>query len=326
MILVVEDSADQQRLLKQMLTSAGYKEVHVTDNAAEALRILQEQPRSVELALVDFMLSSGDGIDLIREAHRIPELRDTPFILVTGRAGPEIIPQALEAGAADFIFKPFHWMELVARVRNALRLRMEISRRVARESELMTSQRELEEAFRKLEAISNLDSLTGVANRRKLDEHLDQEWRRAARQHKSLSVILADVDYFKEFNDRYGHLGGDEALRRVAQVILRAVHRPGDLVARYGGEEFMVVLPETPEAGAEHVAHLILAAVQHAAIPHERSPFGVITMSCGVACLTPETGQNPERLTRASDLALYRAKGNARNIASVYDKSMDGEV
>lgn len=147
MILVVEDSADQQRLIKQMLTSAGYKDVHLTDSVPEALRILKEQPASVELALVDFMLSSGDGIDLIREARRMPDLRDTPFLLVTGRAGPEIIPQALEAGAADFIFKPFHWMELVSRVRNALRLRMKISRRIAREAELITSQRELEEAF-----------------------------------------------------------------------------------------------------------------------------------------------------------------------------------
>lgn len=326
MILVVEDSADQQRLIKQMLTSAGYKDVHLTDSAAEAMRILKEQPASVELALVDFMLSAGDGIDLIREARRMPELRDTPFLLVTGRAGPEIIPQALEAGAVDFIFKPFHWMELVSRVRNALRLRMEIARRIAREAELITSQRELEDAFRKLESISNQDSLTGVSNRRKLDEHLETEWRRAVRQRKIISVILTDVDYFKEYNDRYGHLGGDEALRRVALIIGRAVHRPGDLVARYGGEEFMIVLPETPGSGAEHVAHMITASVQHAGIPHESSPFGVITMSCGVACMLPEAGQSPERITKAADLALYRAKRSERNHAALYSVEQDGEV
>lgn len=326
MILIVEDSADQQRLLKQMLTSAGYKDVHITDSAEEALRVLKEQPDAVELAIVDFMLSHGDGIDLIREARRMPDLKDTPFILVTGRAGPEIIPQALEAGAADFIFKPFHWMELISRVRNALRLRMEIARRIAREAELITSQRELEDVVRRLEMISNQDSLTGVANRRRLDDHIDQEWRRAIRQRKAISVILADVDYFKEYNDRYGHPGGDDALRRVAQIVMHAVHRPADLVARYGGEEFMIVLPETPASGAEHVAHMITAAVQHAGIPHEASPFGVVTLSCGVACLQPEAGQSPERLTKAADLALYRAKRSERNVAAIYTAEQDGEI
>lgn len=326
MILVVEDSADQQRLIKQMLTSAGYKDIRVTDSVAEALSLLREQPSALELALVDYGLSTGDGIDLIREARRIADLRDTPFILVTGRAGPEIIPQALEAGAADFLFKPFHWMELIARVRNALRLRMEISRRIAREAELITSQRELEEAFRRLETISNQDSLTGVANRRRLDEHLDQEWRRAARQAKPLSVILTDVDYFKEYNDRYGHLGGDDALRRVAHIVQKAVHRPADLVARYGGEEFMIVLPETPQVGAEHVAHMVTAAVHHAKIPHEASPFGVITLSCGVAAMIPAQGEAVERITKAADLALYRAKRSERNLAAVYDAEQDGPL
>ena len=165
-----------------------------------------------------------------------------------------------------------------------------------------------------LEALSTTDGLTGLSNRRRFDEFLDREWRRGVRQQSYISLILVDIDHFKEFNDYYGHQAGDECLQRVAGVLLRAVKRPGDLAARYGGEEFACVLSDTNPEGAVALARSIMEEINKLAIPHGRSPaVDRISVSCGVATLVPEKEQMSSELVRVADRLLYAAKEEGRN-------------
>lgn len=173
---------------------------------------------------------------------------------------------------------------------------------------------ELEAANRQLATLSTTDSLTQLANRRKFDEVWQTEWQRATRQGTPLAVIMLDVDFFKRYNDHYGHQAGDACLQQVASILSGGMHRAGELVARYGGEEFVLVLPGADRADACASAERIRAAVQAAAIAHADSPLGpVVTVSVGVAADTPRMGTHPEHLLRAADAALYRAKAQGRN-------------
>lgn len=173
--------------------------------------------------------------------------------------------------------------------------------------------RELDEANRKLASLSLTDGLTGIANRRYFDDHLDQEWKRAMRDTHPLSLIMIDIDQFKAYNDYYGHLAGDDCLRQVARVLKSIPARPGDLVSRYGGEEFALILPQTKD-GAMVLGEKCRAAVEGAGIPHNASSVkSVVTVSVGVATVVPDVGTEPAQLILAADQALYRAKILGRN-------------
>ncbi len=164
-----------------------------------------------------------------------------------------------------------------------------------------------------LKGLAATDALTGIPNRRSFDIALDRECRRAKRARKSVAVIVADVDHFKSYNDRYGHQAGDECLRRVAQAMSEVVQRPGDLLARYGGEEFAVILPDTDKAGAILVAENIRRAVEAQAIPHPGSSKGLVTISVGVSWMWMERDNIGPALLQEADQSLYEAKHNGRN-------------
>lgn len=171
----------------------------------------------------------------------------------------------------------------------------------------------LEQANRKLELLSNTDGLTGVANRRSFDRVLAEEWNRAQRAGTGLAVVMLDVDNFKQYNDRYGHLAGDDCLRELAQALVKAGRRAGELVARYGGEEFVVLLPHTGLHDALEAAERMQQEVWSLALQHAQTSPGIVTFSIGVASMVP-SGQNiPEDLVRQADAALYRAKESGRN-------------
>lgn len=171
---------------------------------------------------------------------------------------------------------------------------------------------------RQLEEQSKLDGLTGIPNRRLLEEHLHAEWRRAQRNGRPLSMIMVDIDYFKLFNDNYGHLAGDEALKLVADGLKKEAKRPGDLVARYGGEEFAVLLPETDLDGAACLAENLRARIEALNITHEYSPLiKQVTVSLGVAAVIPSHSLPMNILIERADKALYRAKQNGRNRVAV---------
>ena len=169
-------------------------------------------------------------------------------------------------------------------------------------------------ANQKLRLLATLDGLTQVANRRRLDEYLDQEWRRMKREQLPLSLIICDVDYFKLYNDKYGHQAGDDCLRWIAKTISKVVNRPGDLVARYGGEEFAIILPNTDTEGALNVAENIRLEVQNLKIPHGKSLINeFVTISLGVSTMIPQPETSPEGLISLADQALYQAKNQQRN-------------
>jgi diguanylate cyclase (GGDEF)-like protein/PAS domain S-box-containing protein len=180
-------------------------------------------------------------------------------------------------------------------------------------SERKLAECQLQEAFHTVEQLALVDGLTGVANRRLLDETLSREWMRAIRAGSPISLLLIDVDYFKMFNDLYGHLEGDRCLQCVAEAIQNVLRRPPDLLARYGGEEFVVVLPNTPGAGAEVMAAKVLAAVERCAIAHNGSPHARVTVSLGCATVMPTVNSDPTELLKAADAAMYVAKAQGRN-------------
>jgi diguanylate cyclase (GGDEF)-like protein len=168
-------------------------------------------------------------------------------------------------------------------------------------------------ANRALSMLAHQDGLTGLVNRRRFDELLDVEWRRARRDAQSISLLMIDVDYFKNFNDRYGHLQGDDCLRQLGGTLQSVIRRPADSAARYGGEEFVLLLPGTDAAGAMEVARLVHARLRAIAMPHGASPLSVVTASIGVGTLLPKSDLGHEKLLSIADDNLYRAKAAGRN-------------
>lgn len=197
------------------------------------------------------------------------------------------------------------------------RLTSHISRRIRTENKLRAAQAALIELNHSLEILASEDKLTGLANRRSLDRFLDIEFKRAKRLGSPLSLILIDVDFFKRYNDHYGHLAGDECLRIISQSIKRCVRRPADMTARYGGEEIAVVMPDTDELGARSVAESILHGIANERLQHLSNPFGIVTVSLGVAtCIPHDTDQDEKALICRADRALYLAKSQGRNRVS----------
>ena len=180
-------------------------------------------------------------------------------------------------------------------------------------TERKRAEHELKKANAALEALAVTDGLTGLANRRRFDQCLTTEWRRGMREHQSLSLLLLDADWFKSYNDTYGHVRGDSCLKQIAEAALDVVTRPGDLVARIGGEEFAVILPNTPADGAIEVANQICAAIRRRRLPHNTNPMGYVTVSIGSATMVPGLGEHSSILVEQADHALYAAKHAGRN-------------
>lgn len=194
-------------------------------------------------------------------------------------------------------------------------LEQEVNRRTA---ELAAANTCLERANQELRRLVNIDELTQVANRRFFEQQLRTEWQRLSREQQPLSLIIFDVDYFKRYNDRYGHQQGDDCLVRVAQAAKHAIRRPADFIARYGGEEFAIVLPNTSLQGATTIIKRIQDAIRLQAIPHEDSDVSeFITVSLGLASLTPSSTSSPTELVSLADKALYIAKSQNRNCFAI---------
>jgi len=313
-ILIVDDSSTSRMLLENILRHSGYSDLLQASTAAEALELLRScagveeaGERPVDLVLMDLNMPGMDGIEASRVIKSDPDLRDVPIIMVTVSDDSESLERAFEVGAIDFISKPVSKVELRARVRSVLKLKQEMDQRKQRE-------KQLEEITRKLEALSNLDGLTEVPNRRRFDETFPKEWRRCLRENKPLSILMIDIDFFKAYNDTYGHLQGDTCLKRVAHGIQETLKRPGDLVARFGGEEFSVLLPNTDLHGAKGMAEEIQARVADMNLKHEASDVAdTLTVSIGAASGLPARDGDPTQLLREADAALYDAKRSGRN-------------
>ncbi|MDX1654168.1 MAG: diguanylate cyclase [Candidatus Competibacteraceae bacterium] len=254
----------------------------------------------------------------VRQGERV--LREGELQRRDGRHFPvEVVFSPIEYENRQLIMAAVRDITERRQADEALKFAMERLERSRRQAE--NASRSLGQANAELRRLSQLDGLTGIANRRYLDEYLLQEWHRGNRSARPLSLVLADVDHFKAYNDRYGHQAGDDCLRQVVAAMGGVVSRTTDLLARYGGEEFAVVLPETDRPGSEYLAERVRQAVADLDIIHEASPTaGFVTLSLGVATLVPESGQGCEDLVALADAALYRAKQRGRNRVYVHDE------
>ncbi|MCB2382827.1 diguanylate cyclase [Shewanella sp. SR1] len=194
-------------------------------------------------------------------------------------------------------------------------------RNIELESMIKARTCELAEANRQLEILSNTDGLTNIGNRRLFDMMLQTEWSRGQRSNSSLALIMLDIDHFKQFNDHYGHLAGDDCLKQLASTLSQSGRRAGELVARYGGEEFVILLPNIDKKTVLDTAQHIHQLIQSIAIPHANTDLGIVTASAGVAYLNPAKQHDPLELVRQADFALYRAKSAGRNCIRVMDEN-----
>lgn len=309
-ILIVDDCRTTALHLAGLLKQTGYPDAVIVPGYEGALAVLTAGLNSdnpVDLILMDVSMPGTDGIAATLTIKSQYDFEDIPVIMVTSHHEESVLDHSFAAGASDYIVKPVGKIELRARIRSALQLRKEMLKRHQRE-------RELEKLARKLERMSNIDGLTGIANRRCFDDTLVQEWVRNGRQDASLGLLMIDIDHFKAYNDTLGHVVGDGCLCAVAEAIKAAVHRPGDLVARYGGEEFAIILPHTDYEGACAVAENIHTNLARCCITHPSTSTGdCVTVSIGVASGVPTCQTTPDQLLNAADTALYQAKQAGRN-------------
>ena len=265
-ILIVDDMPDNLRLLSAMLQAHGY-EVRKSINGPLAIKAAQLAPP--DLILLDINMPEMNGYQVCKKLVADRRTCDIPVIFISALGEALDKVRAFEAGGVDYITKPFQLPEVLARIENQLTIRQLQKQLLHQAQQLQEKNRlleaEVEErqraeaALRKanleLQRLATMDGLTGVANRRQFDDYLYQEWRRSQRDSTYLSLVLCDVDFFKAYNDAYGHQAGDDCLRRLARALERSVWRPADLVARYGGEEFAIVLPTTDARGCDRRAH-----------------------------------------------------------------------
>jgi diguanylate cyclase (GGDEF)-like protein len=303
-LLIVDDTPHNIKLLFEFLNNYGF-EILVAEDGKDALEIAQEEQPS--LILLDVLMPGMDGFETCRYLKDNSDTHSIPVIFMTALSDTLNKVKAFKLGAVDYITKPFQQEEVLARVNTHLTIRY-------LQTELETQKEALQKANQELQRLATLDSLTQLANRRRLDEYLQREWRRAYREQIPLSLIFCDIDYFKLYNDGYGHQAGDDCLQQVAEAINHAVNRPSDLAARYGGEEFTVVLPNTPIDGAMRVAHLIQSYLQTLKLIHPNSKVSpYVTLSMGVTSIIPTTTNSLDVLIQIADLALYEAKAQGRN-------------
>ncbi len=295
-ILIVDDVPTNINMLIEVLNNPNY-EILAATNGNAALEVAESE--IPDLILLDVVMPKMDGYAACKKIKENVTTKKIPIIFLTARASVEDETRGLELGAVDYITKPFSPPIVNARIRNHLELK---------------KQRDI------LENLSAIDGLTGIPNRRRFDEYLEHEWHRCIRSASPLSLIMMDIDYFKRFNDNYGHLAGDDCLKQVAFVLKKSLERKTDFVARYGGEEFACILPMTDIKGAILMANRLRENIISLAIPHTYSTVAdCLTISQGAATITPSQDSRFTTLINAADKALYEAKACGRNRVKVMD-------
>lgn len=310
-VLLVDDQQIIAEVVRRSLAEEDI-EFHYCQDPTEAVKMATDL--SPTIILQDLVMPEIDGLTMVKFYRANPVLVHVPIIVLSTKEEPEIKSKAFEFGANDYLVKLPDKMELVARIRYHSQAYINQKQRDEAFEALVKSQQELAEANAILQKLSSLDGLTGIPNRRRFDEGLKAEWQRAIRHSSSISLIMLDIDFFKLYNDTYGHQRGDDCLKQVAQTLVESVHRETDMVARYGGEEFTAILPETGFEGAFSVAETMRANVEQQNIAHENSKVSDhVTISVGVATWVPERDSQANELITLADQALYKAKEKGRN-------------
>jgi two-component system chemotaxis family response regulator WspR len=313
MVLLVDDQAIVAEAVRQALSGEEGIDFHYCARADEAMSAaVQTRPTVI---LQDLVMPGIDGLTLVKAYRATPAIRDVPIIVLSTKEQPVIKSAAFAAGANDYLVKLPDRIELVARIRYHSRSYVNLLQRDDAYRALRQSQQQLLDANLELRRLTHSDGLTGLSNRRYLDEYLSAEWRRGMREQAEVSLLMIDVDNFKLYNDTYGHVAGDEVLKRIAATVQACLCRSGDLAARFGGEEFAVVLPGTPLKGVRTLAEKIRGEVEALQVPHAHSSTGpCVTISIGGASVMPTHESPMTSLIEAADLALYKAKRDGKNL------------
>jgi diguanylate cyclase (GGDEF)-like protein len=291
-VLIVDSSPSNLSRLGNILDD----DYHITlaSNWQQTLDCVQKT--HPDIILLNIVMPEIDGYEMCRRLKADEKTKDIPLIFTTTSASEENEEKALLLGALDFLIDPFHPPILKAKVHNF--------------STLYRQQRLLEK-------LASIDGMTEIPNRRNYDITLDREWRRCLRARTPLSLIMVDIDCFKQYNDTYGHGAGDGALKVLADIMRVTISRPGDFIARYGGDEFTLVLPETDEKGGKSVAEAVRMGLEGMGIPHKNSPVSdVLTVTIGGATMIPNSTLSAKALACKADTMLYQAKRESRNLVA----------
>ena len=289
-ILVVDDMTTTLLLLHDLLKDT--YEVKIAKSGTKALEIL-ESPNDIDLILLDIEMPDINGYDVCKRIKNNETIKNIPIIFITGRTSQEDEEYGLNLGAIDYITKPFNKAIVKLRIKNYLDLKIKNDM---------------------LEKLSMYDGLTNIRNRRFFDETFEKTFSEIKRDKKSLAVLMIDIDFFKPYNDNYGHGQGDETLRKVAKALEKTIKRASDFVARYGGEEFVILLKDINKDGVEAVANNLLNAIRELKITHEFSKIeNYVTVSIGVSYYNSSSDITKLELLLKADEALYNVKNSGRN-------------
>lgn len=288
-VLVVDDQAVNIRLVHDLFKDE--YDIVMATNGEQA--IAQCDAQMPDIILLDVVMPGIDGYEVCRILKSKPNTKNIPIIFLTSKTEDAEEILGFQLGAADCIAKPINQLVLSARLKTHLILKLQTDA---------------------LRSMALIDGLTGIANRRRFDEQLQIDWRQCIRQEQPMSILMIDVDYFKQYNDLYGHLKGDECLVQIAKILKSVTQRPIDLVARYGGEEFVCILPNTDLKGAVKLAEQMLTKTRTQAIPQNKTnENSIVTISIGVASTIGTHGRSVDSLLEAADTQLYEAKTNGRD-------------
>ena len=289
-ILVVDDMTTTLLLLHDLLKDT--YEVKIAKSGTKALEIL-DAPNDIDLILLDVEMPDINGYDVCKRIKNNETIKNIPIIFITGRTSQEDEEYGLNLGAIDYITKPFNKTITKLRLKNYLEMKIK--------NDI-------------LEKISMYDALTNIRNRRFFDETFEKTFSEIKRDKKSLAVLMIDIDFFKPYNDNYGHGQGDETLRKVAKALEKTIKRASDFVARYGGEEFVILLKDINKDGVEAVANNLLNAVRELKITHEFSKIeNYVTVSIGVSYYNSSSDITKLELLLKADETLYNVKNSGRN-------------
>lgn len=289
-ILVVDDMTTTLLLIHDLLKDT--YEVKIAKSGTKALEIL-ESPNDIDLILLDIEMPDINGYDVCKRIKNNETIKNIPIIFITGRTSQEDEEYGLNLGAIDYITKPFNKAIVKLRIKNYLDLKIKNDM---------------------LEKLSMYDGLTNIRNRRFFDETFEKTFSEIKRDKKSLAVLMIDIDFFKPYNDNYGHGQGDETLRKVAKALEKTIKRASDFVARYGGEEFVILLKDINKDGVEAVANNLLNAIRELKITHEFSKIeNYVTISIGASFYNSNSDVTKLELLLKADETLYNVKNSGRN-------------
>jgi len=288
-LLLVDNDKSNLKLLSSILGSEYI--IYTAASGANAIKIAKEF--TPDLILLDILMPDMDGYETLSELKKCDDTHEIPVIFITGLSSNEDEEKGLSLDAADYISKPFSEKIVKLRVRNQI---------------------QIVNHLRTIERLSLIDQLTNIPNRRSFDERLRIEWSRAIREQIPISLLMLDIDKFKNYNDTYGHQQGDIVLKSVAKVLLSSSRRSSDFAARWGGEEFTILLPNTPLSNAVEVAETIRVNMEKEVIPCTGNSTTKVTVSIGVNTQIPVRNSSPDAFISAADKALYAAKAAGRNL------------